>query len=297
MPVPTRLVKRRIKSIRSTRKIMKAMELVAASKMRKAIGQTLASRPYAALIEEMSRELRTLVYSHRHPLLTGFGLDRAKKTLLVVVASDRGLCGGFNAQIVKQAVEFLKLRTEDVELVTIGRRAEQVVRRSHRVASASFESIANVSSFARVKPMADYLLQAFLDQRVGKIFIAYTEFQSTLVQVPHVNQLLPVIPEIELVVQPTYIEREALQGERILFEPSPDAVFEGLLPALIEMQIYQALLESSASEHSARMLAMKNAGDAAKDMLEDLTFALNQARQAGITQEISEISAGKAAIQ
>lgn len=295
MAVPTRLVKRRIKSIRSTRKIMKAMELVAASKMRKAIGQTISARPYSTLITEMTAQLRKLIHPSRHALLAGLGSYGAKKTMVVVVASDRGLCGGFNAQIVRQAVDFLKLRTEEVELVTIGRRAETVVRRSNRTAGASFESMANESSFARVRPMADYILKSFLEKRVDKVFLAYTEFKSTLVQIPHVDQLLPIIPESE-----AHARQQVDEGNdeaKILFEPNPDVVLEGLLPKLIEMQLYQALLESSASEHSARMLAMKNAGDAAKEMLEDLTFALNQARQAGITREISEISAGKAAIQ
>ena len=143
--------------------------------------------------------------------------------------------------------------------------------------------------------MADYILKSFLEKRVDKVFLSYTEFKSTLVQIPHVDQLLPIIPESE--TRSRTLDGADHEEAQILFEPNPDAVLEGLLPKLIEMQIYQALLESSASEHSARMLAMKNAGDAAKDMLEDLTFALNQARQAGITREISEISAGKAAIQ
>jgi len=288
MAVPTRLIKRRIKSVRATRKIMKAMELVAASKMRKAVSQTVSTRPYASLIHQMTEDIRRLTDPERHPFLKG---NASGKTLLVAIASDRGLCGGFNAQLVKLAVEFLRVRREDVEIATVGRRAEFVARRSGRRSSAAFDSLSNGPSFARLAPIAKYILDAFTSGEVGRVFIAYTDFKSMMLQVPNVVQLLPVIPEAET-------EPSASTGrEQDAFEPNPDAVLERLLPAMVEMRLYQAILESAASEQSARMLAMKNAGDAAGDMLDDLTFTLNQARQASITREISEISAGKAAIE
>ncbi len=300
MAIPTRVIKRRIKSVRSTRKIMKAMELVAASKMRKATQLTIGTRPYERMIEELAARIRTLVDSQRHPLLSGRGLvkDKPLTSILIVAASDRGLCGGFNAQIIKKAVEFLQTRKGDtVKIVTIGRRADQVVRRSGLDLLASFEAISNAPSYARTQAVSSFVLDAFLTGQADRLFIAYTDFKGALSQIPNVKQLLPVIPESELTAQAPRDEGEESEEPQILFEPNPDDVLAQLLPQLIRMEVYQALLESSASEHSARMMAMRSAGDAAKDMLDDLTFTLNQARQASITREISEISAGKAAIE
>lgn len=293
MAVSTRVIKRRIKSIRSTRKIMKAMELVAASKMRKATQLALGTRPYASLIRAMTHDVRKLVKTESHPLLAGHAAHRGPlKTLVIVAASDRGLCGGFNNQIQKKALEFLKQRLgEEMRIATIGRRAEPVARRSGSALAAAFETISNAPSFARIRPMAEFVYKEFEAERADRVFIAYTDYKSALSQIPTVVQLLPIVPEEELAAA----QRET--EETMLFEPSPDAVLAQLLPRMLEMQIYQALLESAASEHSARMLAMRSAGDAASEMLEDLTFTLNQARQANITREISEISAGKAAIE
>jgi F-type H+-transporting ATPase subunit gamma len=301
MPIPTRIIRRRIKSIRSTRKIMKAMELVAASKMRKAVQLALATRAYADLIRELSLDVRKLVESGQHPLLAGRG--RVGKSLLVVAASDRGLCGGFNGQLVKSALGFVRARGEEVAVVTIGRRAEHVTRRSGKQLLASFETISNAPSFERIRPIAGFLLEEFLSGRVDRIFFAFTRFKSALTQVPVVRQLLPVIPEEELAawsarpIVPEVEEEDTENRSDLVFEPSPDRFLQGLLPRMFEMQVYQSLLESAASEHSARMLAMRSAGDAASDMVDSLTFTQNQARQAAITREISEISAGKAAIE
>lgn len=306
MAIPTRVIKRRIKSIRSTRKIMKAMELVAASKMRKATQLTLGTRPYASSIKDLTHEIRKLIDPNRHALLVGNGqpTGRPTVTILAVAASDRGLCGGFNSQLIKKSLEFLKSRPNDkVKIVTIGRRAEQVVKRGGFALSAAFESISNAPSFERTHPVATFLHEEFMKGNVDRIFLAFTTFKSALLQVPTVVQLLPITPEDELKKgtakreETSEDENEEKEEANLLFEPDADAVLNDLLPRMIEMQIYQALLESSASEHSARMMAMRSAGDAASEMLGDLTFTLNQARQASITREISEISAGKAAIE
>ncbi len=307
MAIPTRVIKRRIKSIRSTRKIMKAMELVAASKMRKATQVALGTRPYAQAIQELTHEIRRLLVDPAHPLLIGrpFTVGSPLKTLLVVLASDRGLCGGFNSQLIKKALEFLQRRRQDmVSIVTVGRRAERVARRANLPLLASFPSIANAPSFDRARPLGTFLVEQFTSEAYDRIFLAYTDFKSALVQIPLTVQLLPIIPEAEL--KPIRQESEAIEGgERdeegepsvFLFEPSPDQVCKELLPRMLELTLYQALLESAASEQSARMMAMRNAGEAAGEMLGDLTLTLNQARQATITREISEISAGKAAIE
>ncbi len=299
MAIPTRVIKRRIKSIRSTRKIMKAMELVAGSKMRKTTQLALATRPYASSLEALLEETRTRITDPFHPLLVG----RPRKpgqtlsTLIVVAASDRGLCGGFNSQLLRKLAELVTARVGDrLEVITVGRRAEQGVRRLHQVLAASFAAISNAPSFERAAPVAQLAYEGFISAKYDRVFVVCTLFQSALVQNPVIQQLLPMVPEGELDHLSQTFEDESMHANT-LFEPSTDAVLNELLPRLLEIQIYRALLESSASEHSARMMAMKSAGDAAKEMLGDLTLTLNQARQGAITQEISEISAGKAAIE
>ncbi len=299
MAIPTRVIKRRIKSIRSTRKIMKAMELVAGSKMRKTTQLTLATRPYAASLDALLQETRARITDPRHPLLVGRPrkVGQSLSTLIIVAASDRGLCGGFNSQLLKKLAELITARNGDrLEIVTVGRRAEQGVRRLNQRLSASFEAISNAPSFERAAPVAQLAYDGFISAKYDRVFVVFTQFKSALVQIPMMQQLLPMVPETELVHVPDAFETE-LMDAKTLFEPSVDAVLSQLLPRLLEIQIYRALLESSASEHSARMMAMKSAGDAAKEMLGDLTLTLNQARQGAITQEISEISAGKAAIE
>lgn len=303
MAIPTRIIKRRIKSIRSTGKIMKAMELVAASKMRKATQLTLGTRPYASLIQQMTQELQSQIDPKRYPLLVGRP-SKDGSILLVIVASDRGLCGGFNSQLLKKTMEFVRTRDKTkIRAITIGRRAEQAVRRAGIELLASFEAISNAPNFEKAKPMIEMIVKEFIEGRAERIFLAYTDFKSALTQLPTVAQLLPIIPESQL----PRLEAEEEEGEEtrdkseeengILFEPSSQQIFQELLPRVVEMQSYQSFLESAASEHAARMMAMRSAGDAAGEMLDTLTFTLNQARQAAITQEISEISAGKAALQ
>lgn len=315
MAVSPRLLKRRIKSIRSTRKIMKAMELVAAAKMRKAAQQTVGTRPYSHLIEAMVERVRDTANPNRHPLLAGYGEKPGKsKSLLLIAASDRGLCGSFNNQITKRALEFIRNHPQDEFVaITVGRRAEQAMRRMNIPLLASFEAISNAPTFERVLPITNLIRTEFDHQRIQRVFVAYTEFKGALTQVPHVEPLLPLLPESQ---QPPSIqlhpidqeqekdeEREAVEQNEendeldpMRFEPSTDAVLDELLPRMVEIKIYQSLLESSASEHAARMMAMRSAGDAAKDVLDSLTLTLNQARQANITREISEIAASKAAI-
>lgn len=286
---------------------MKAMELVAASKMRKATQLTLGTRPYAQAIQHLTAEIRSLLVDPHHPLLVGKPLapHASRKMLMVVIASDRGLCGGFNSQVIKKAIEFFHTRAGDaVSIVAIGRRAERVVRRTNLPILAAFPSIANAPSYERARPIGDFLVQQFVSGAFDRVFLVYTDFKSALVQIPTAVQMLPIIPEEDLPktisTEPRGDEAEEGEGAeeaRMLFEPAPDRVLKELLPRMLDMQVYQSLLESSASEQSARMMAMRSAGDAAQDMLSDLTLTLNQARQATITREISEISAGKAAIE
>jgi F-type H+-transporting ATPase subunit gamma len=287
------------------------MELVAASKMRKAVQLTLASREYSRKAKKLVDDVRGIVDPSLHMMLSGVGNGRVggratdrMRTLVIVAASDRSLCGGFNAQLLKKALEFVRGRTRDeICIITVGRRADSAVRRAGHDVLASFEAISNAPSFIASQPIGKLAVGEFIGQRADRVFIVYTDFKSALTQIPTIEQLLPVIPESEL---PTIQQSNNQTSDRtsnaandtsVLFEPNASYVLNHLLPRLIETRVYQALLESSASEHSARMLAMRSATDNATGMIDDLTFTFNQARQAGITREISEISAGKAAIE
>lgn len=299
MAVSSRLIRRRIKSIANTRKITKAMELVAASKMRRAVGMALASRTYSNEVRALVDRLRPTVDQHAHPLLGG--RIESQAALVMVASSDRGLCGGFNVQLLKKSLEFLSSRHEkDLRVVTVGKRAEAAVRRAGYPITASFEAISNAPSAERAAPIGTFVFREFMEGRADRVFIAFTDFRSAISQVPTVVQLLPIIPESMLLPMVELDEDALPEGHTALhnaFEPDPETVLNALFPRLIETRIYQSLLESAASEHSSRMMAMRNATENASEMLQDLTLTFNQARQAMITREISEISAGKAAIE
>lgn len=296
MAINPRLIKGRIKSVANTRKITKAMELVAASKMRKSVQRTVASRAYAST----ARALVNSMLRHTDPEAHAFLLGHKRapgtmpRTLVLVAASDRGLCGGFNAQVLKQALTFLRSRTgEEICVATIGRRAQGAVRRAGYEIIASFDAISNAPSYQAAAPVGKFAVQQFTQQQVDRVFIIYTDYQSAIMQTPVTEQLLPIVATgMSVDAKPTHTSA----GSDV-FEPSADVVLDQLLPRVIETRIYQALLESAASEHAARMMSMRSASDNASTMLDDLTFTFNQARQAGITREISEISAGKAALE
>jgi F-type H+-transporting ATPase subunit gamma len=312
MPVSPRLIKRRIKSVANTRKITKAMELVAASKMRKSVQRAVTSRAYSGTVDQLVNRISANIDPSLHPFLSGLIQTNGRKaagvesvTLLIVASSDRGLCGGFNAQLLKKAMQFLQpLSMEHVRIVTVGHRADRAVRRAGYQVLASFGAISNAPSFEGALPVGRLAIQEFMSGSVQRIFMAFTDFQSALTQVPRVEQILPVVKLEEFAGRADQIEghESRVTGhkegiESVLFEPEAGVVLDQLLPKLVETRIYQALLESSASEHAARMMAMRSATDNATSMLDDLTFTYNQARQAGITREISEISAGKAALE
>lgn len=299
MAVSTRIIKRRIKSVGNTRKITRAMELVSAAKMRKAVQLTLASRNYAATISDIANDVAHFVDPQSHVMLSGRGTS--KSVLAVIASSDRGLCGGFNSQLLKKTLEFLSGRQEkEIKIVTVGRRAEAAVKRAGYTILASFESISNAPTYERTLPVGQLILHEFTGGKSDRVFLIYMDFKNAVMQIPTVKQLLPVLLESEAktgAAEPQDAEATAIDEAKVKFEPDTGRVLNELLPRMFETQIYQALLESAASEHSARMVAMQSATDNASNMLEDLTFTFNQARQANITREISEISAGKAAIE
>ena len=289
MAVQTRTIKRRIKSVKNTRKITKAMELVAASKMRKAISSVIGSRPYSKLAWETVKSLTRTMDTSVHPLLKR--QSEVKRVLLVLITSDRGLAGGFNTNIIKKARENIRTLGSgvDIQTICIGKRGADAMRRLQIPMMASFLEITNNTKFEEVLPIGRMIINEFKKGSFDRVLVAYTDFVSAVTQTPLILELLPLGGDQE--------DQESKQTQEPLFEPSPALVLDQLLPRLVETMVYQAILESSASEHSARMLAMRSASDSAGEMLQDLTFTFNQARQAGITQEIAEISSGKAALE
>lgn len=307
MGVSTRLIQRRIKSVTNTKKITKAMELVAASKMRKAVSGVLATRPYAEAAWRAISEIAKVTDPGLHPLLsTKPGSDRV---LVILFTSDRGLCGGFNAQMLRKVKQFVGGLPEDKEIdfITVGKKGEAAARRMRLNLIASFIELDAHPTVTDVRPIADLAVKDFTEGKYEAVYLAFTDYVSAIVQNPNISQLLP-IARIEGLGEAFAADgsRESSAGGGLeigavghdyVFEPSPEAVLDQMLPRLVEAQIYQAILESTASEHSARMVAMRSATDAATEMIDSLTLTFNRARQAGITAEIAEISSGKAALE
>jgi F-type H+-transporting ATPase subunit gamma len=296
MAVSPRLIRRRLKSVASTKKITKAMEMVSAAKMRKAVTAVLASRPYSLAAWRTVERLAKATDTSLHPLLRrekGNGRE-----LVVLFASDRGLCGPFVSQLIKAFLSFMKGRdVEATDVVTVGRRGQEaVVRRGFRLAAA-FTDIEVAPRAADLRPIARIAVDGFSSGTYDRVWLCFTDYRSALSQSPVVRCLLPLAPIAGLGEVNGTADANPAAASDYIFEPSTTLVLESLLPRLVEAQVYQAVLESSASEQSSRMMAMRSATDAATEMIEDLTLTYNQARQAGITREIAEISSGKAALE
>jgi len=287
------LIKNRIKSIESTKKITKAMELVAMVKMRKAVESSLSSRFYARIAWELLLNL-SKEQNLSHILLEK---NKSKKTLLVVIASNRGLCGGYNLNVIKKALNYIENNKEkEIDLIVVGKKAEAIARRTNKKIIASFVDFKDDLLIEEISGLSSLIIKEFKKANYGEVLIAYTDFISGIKYEPCLKHLLPVNKEnIKhiLEIEQKLDEKELLQKQSsilYLFEPSEERVLDLVLPSLTEVQIYQALLESRASEHSARMMAMKNATENAEEIVTELKFYFNQTRQAAITQEIAEIS-------
>lgn len=284
--------------------------MVAASKMRKAQLATLATRAYANRAWSLISDLSGKTDSKLHSFLVK--KDKIKKVCVVLISSDRGLCGGFNAQIIKKVAEFSKGLMEkgiEMEFITVGKKSRDFVGRHKMKIIADFTNLSSVIRLAEIRAVAKIVIDDFAVGKYDEVYLAYTDFISTISQRPRILKLLPFSRERDLDLgkvgekkspspqpSPRRVEGDSLEYE-FIFEPSPDQVLEYMLPKMAEMQIFQAVLESNASEHSARMVAMKNASDSAADMIFDLTLMYNQVRQSAITKEIMEIVSGKAALE
>ena len=293
MSISARLIRSRIKSVSNTKKITKAMELVSAAKMRRAVSSATSARRYAALGAELLRNLSALGATVDHPFFrTSVKTD---KVLMIVIGSDRGLCGGYNVSLMR-AVDAAAGKFKQVDYVCAGRHVELALRRGGRNIIASFPGLTNAPRAAAVRPIVTLAETEFVSGAYDAVYIASTNYISALRQVPEVKSLLPLVNRGEISVAKLGEVSPQLSPDA-LFEPSPADVLEYTLPRFIEAMAYQAVLEAAASEHSARMMSMRSASDAAGDMITDYTFTLNQARQSAITSEIAEISAGRAALE
>lgn len=292
----TKEIKRRIKSVTSTKKITKAMELVAASKMKRSVSNTLASRLYATYSWEILTSLSLRLEDINHQL---FNENESDTSLIVLITSNRGLCGGYNSQVIKKVISELKKDINNkFDIVTIGKKGDSAMRKIGQNITATFTDFPDNIKIRDIIPISNYILNEYKNGKYKHIYMVYTDFISPLFQKPIIKKLLPVTKE-EIVETIDTIKKEdnTIKIETAyLFEGNIDELLKSLIEKIIKMQIYQMMLESNASEQSSRMMAMKNANEAAGEMIDDLTLVFNKARQTGITREISEISAGMASI-
>jgi len=304
MPVSTKAIKGRIRSVKNTRKITKAMEMVSASKMRRSVEKSQASRDYAELALELLINIskdRVL----RHPLLKK---EAGYKTLLIVITSNKGLCGSFNINIFKELDKYVTTQLERgrskdmIKVIAVGKYAERYAKKLDLEVVTSFIGLPDSIEFDEIMGLTKYVIDEFTAGKYDRVRVVYTNYISAISNEVFVRGILPVKPvNVEKVITtigPVYESKEpSIKSMNLyLFEPGEEEVLNRILPRLTEELIYQTLLESRASEHSARMLAMKNASDSANEMIEELNLYYNKARQASITQEIMEIASGAEAL-
>lgn len=280
---------RRIRSVRNTEKITKAMELVAAAKMRRALLAMEASRPYAEAIAEVLARLGSSKLDATHPLLEQ--RVEVKNRLLILVTADRGLCGGLNTNAVRAANRFVQSDPSSVKLVTIGRKGRDYFRRFGLELLADKSMLPDRPALREVRPPITVAIDEFLSGGVDEVWLEYSRYVNAVQHVPVVMRVIP--PEL-----PETAKEEQSGGAQPLyeFEPSPEAVLEELLPRYVEAQVYQAVLENQASEQAAKMAAMRAASDNANELIGDLTLERNKLRQASITRELMEIVGGAEAL-
>ncbi|MFI5007604.1 MAG: ATP synthase F1 subunit gamma [Solirubrobacterales bacterium] len=277
-------IRRRIRSVKNTQQITKAMKMVSAAKLRRAQEAMFAARPYARKMLEVLGDLAARAESDAHPLLQDRG---DKRVVLIVITSDKGLCGGFNANIIRTAVRFLAEREgKQLSLALLGRKGRDFFKRRQYAVRAEQVGIFQALRFSHARQLAHGIIESFVNGEFDQVFLVYNEFKSVIQQRVVVDRLLP-------------IERGEIRPDEpeldYIYEPSVRGIFTGLLPKFIETQVWHALLESAAAEHSARMTAMDAATTNASDVIESLTLHMNKVRQAAITREIIEIVSGASA--
>lgn len=299
MAIQTKIIKQKMKSIGSIKKITKTMEMVSVSKMKRAVSSSLSSRMYARYALEL---LITLAKERnvKHPLLE---LGQGDKTLLIIIASNKGLCGGYNINISK-AVSKLRNNTENnIECVTIGKQAERIANRNKLKIIASLNEFGENISIEETEILKNIIIKEFLELKKYKnVLVAYTQFIKQIDYKSKIIELIPVSPKTTRnIIDETESERKDELFEKrsmalYLFEPSEEEVLSKIIPDLLSATLMQIMLEAQASEQSSRMIAMKNATDNAGELLDELSLTYNRARQASITQEVAEIIGGAEAL-
>ncbi len=281
----TREIKRRIKSIKNTRQITKAMKMVAAAKLRRAQEKAEAARPYARKIQEVIASIASGSSSAKHPMLQS---RPVKKTGYIVITSDRGLAGGYNGNMIRKVVQTIRENhksQDEYALFVIGRKGRDFFKKRNFPVMEEVVGLPESPSFSDIKKIASAAVNLFADEKIDELYLCYNEFQSAISQIPQVTRLLPL--------QAVESAERKINYE---YEPSAEEVLSVLLPKYAETLIYSALLDAKAAFYGAQMTAMGNATDNASDMIDRLTLFFNRARQASITQEISEIVAGANAL-
>lgn len=288
-------IRRRIASVQNTRKITKAMEMVAAARLRRAQQRIEATRPYALnmmeFIGQLARHLQ--VDLSLHPLLKPHA--QIKKVAVIALTADRGLCGAFNSNIIRRALELIDSYTAqgvDSDLVVMGRKGVSTVRFQKYRLDKAYLDVTDRTAFLEAQALTNGVIRRYVNETIDRVHLVFNHFQSPVEQFVTAQVILPIQEEIMEVYTPV----DAAQHLDFLFEPSPEEILADLLPSYVEITIFRAILEGMASEHGARMTAMRAASEAADEMIDDLTLAMNRVRQASITQEILEVVAGADAL-
>jgi F-type H+-transporting ATPase subunit gamma len=276
-----REIRRRIGSVGNIKQITRAMQFVAASKLRRAQDATLAARPYSDKLDEVLADVAAVVDPDHHPLLAE---ERDGGRLIVLFTSDRGMAGSLNTNTIRFAMQEITRSRDDLQVVTVGRKGTAAMRRAHVPLAASFDGFGDRPAFTDILPLARLISDDFLAGTYARVDLLYPGFVSTLVQRPEMKRLLPVRPNPDTA--------EGIPGRQFIFEPGPARVLEQLMPRYVATRLFQAVLELTASEQSSRMIAMRNATDNAQELIDDLTLTYNKVRQSNITREMIEIATG-----
>ncbi|MBM4406985.1 MAG: ATP synthase F1 subunit gamma [Chloroflexi bacterium] len=292
-------IRRRIKSVRNTAKITKAMEMIAASKMRRAQQRTLASRPYAQKMRAVVSHLTGQAGDGEdtHPLLQR---REVKNILLVHITPDRGLTGGLNGNLNRRAAQHILEEKRSMTVITVGKKSRDFMIRHGQKVKAVFTDMSDKASIINILPITKLIVDDYTSGAVDRVDIIYADFISTMVQKPAVRQLLPIAPDAASMEGEGETADQTAVGKLgvdYIYEPARADLLNDLLPRYVDMQVYQALLEAIASEQSARMVAMRNATENALEMIGGLTLELNKARQGSITNELLDIVGGVAALE
>jgi F-type H+-transporting ATPase subunit gamma len=278
-----REIRRRIGSAKNIKQITRAMQFVAASKLRRAQESTLAARPYREKLDEVIADLASVLGGSDHPLLAGRDLEHDHSRLIVIMTSDRGLAGALNTNTIRFVAREITEHPGDLKVVPIGRKGRDAMRRAGVPMAAFFEGFGERPSFADVLPIARLVSDDFIAGVYDRVDVVYPRFVSTLVQKPAMEQLLPIVASDDV---------EGIPGHQFLFEPNPGAFLEALVPRYVATRLYASVLETTASFFSSQMVAMKNATENAEELIDDLTLSYNKVRQANITREMVEIASG-----